>query len=443
MNSYDRPIVLLIALFLLSSTPVLAQGRGPAKVSLAPVVKEAVAPTMIFPGTALPIKKSRVSSARDGLIVDRLVFFGQKVSKGEVIVRLDATTARARRDAARALVEQEKSRLDLLEAGARREEIQVRKAEVARARATHEDARRNWDRAQELFQKKAVSENDRDGARARYDEAAAALDEARAQLALVKAGARSEEISVQRAALARARAQLAEAEHQLAQMDVRVPFDGEVAEVFVEIGDWVSKGGEVLELVDLSYLDVGVLVPQVHIDDVPPLGAAVPLHFPRPEGKETVVEGKLVSIGPQAMLKGRTIPIVIRFRNDEYGLHSGTSCQVHLPVGPPRERVLVPKDAIVRKSGGATLAFLVEDGKAAMRPVQLGGEFGDRYEVLSGLNPGESVVIRGNERLRPGVPVLVQGAAGNATPREVKTQGGPTSRGEGGPEAEAAGGGRS
>ena len=61
----------------------------------------------------------------------------------------------------------------------------------------------------------------------------------------------------------------------------------------------------------------------------------------------------------------------------------------------------VHKDAILNR-GGAQLVVLIDDGKAAFRPVKLGQAFGQRFVVLNGLVEGDEVVIRGNERLRPG-----------------------------------------
>jgi len=69
----------------------------------------------------------------------------------------------------------------------------------------------------------------------------------------------------------------------------------------------------------------------------------------------------------------------------------------------------VHKDAIVRRQGQA-FVYVAKDGQAQIRPVQLGAAVGGRFEVLGGLGPGEPVVVRGNERLRPGQQIAVGGA---------------------------------
>jgi multidrug efflux pump subunit AcrA (membrane-fusion protein) len=79
----------------------------------------------------------------------------------------------------------------------------------------------------------------------------------------------------------------------------------------------------------------------------------------------------------------------------------GQSVTVEIPVGAVRDVLSVPKDALVQGRDGWTV-FVAAEGKAQPRPVQLGIALGNRYEVLGGVAPGDLVVVRGNERLRPG-----------------------------------------
>ena len=80
------------------------------------------------------------------------------------------------------------------------------------------------------------------------------------------------------------------------------------------------------------------------------------------------------------------------------------SATVHVPIGASRNVVSVHKDAIINRRG-QSMVYVVEDGKASIRPVQLGEAVGARLEVRGGLAVGDKVVVRGNERLRPGQPV--------------------------------------
>ena len=86
--------------------------------------------------------------------------------------------------------------------------------------------------------------------------------------------------------------------------------------------------------------------------------------------------------------------------NDNVLVALGQSITVDVPIGEAREMLSVPKDALVQSPGGWT-AFVAVNDKAQPRSVTIGVPVGNRYVVLDGLNVGDLVVVRGNERLRP------------------------------------------
>ena len=87
----------------------------------------------------------------------------------------------------------------------------------------------------------------------------------------------------------------------------------------------------------------------------------------------------------------------------------GQSVSVDLPISAPREVIVVPKDALVQARGGWSV-FVNDAGQATPRPVEIGSAVGGGFEVLSGLQAGDEVVIRGNERLRPGQAIAPSNA---------------------------------
>ena len=85
----------------------------------------------------------------------------------------------------------------------------------------------------------------------------------------------------------------------------------------------------------------------------------------------------------------------------------GQSLTVDIPVGEARDLMSVPKDALMQSPGGWTV-FVAQDNTAQPRQVSIGVPIGDRYEVTAGLSEGDLVVVRGNERLRPGQEITPQ-----------------------------------
>jgi HlyD family secretion protein len=120
-------------------------------------------------------------------------------------------------------------------------------------------------------------------------------------------------------------------------------------------------------------------------------------------------------IVPQADVRSRCFPVKIELPNprgdDGHELKAGMLAQVTLAVGHPQPALLVPKDALVL-GGRMPLVYVVEDdpnGRAMVRavPVQLGVADRGDIQVTGDLKAGQKVVVRGNERLRPGMQVMV------------------------------------
>jgi multidrug efflux pump subunit AcrA (membrane-fusion protein) len=140
-----------------------------------------------------------------------------------------------------------------------------------------------------------------------------------------------------------------------------------------------------------------------------------------PAIKDRRFTGQVVAIVPQADVQARTFPVKVRVQNDTTDegplLKSGMYARVMLPTGSQRNAMLVPKDALVL-GGPQPIVYTVEsaDGKqgtASPVPVQIGVAEGSLIQVTGPLQPGQLVVVQGNERLMPmpGQPVMIQGTA--------------------------------
>ena len=401
--------VLAVALWNLAASSCAAQ-FGPAPVVLESVREESVTPTLLLPGTAASARHASVAAAEEGLVSERLATFGRHVKKGDVLLRLDPVRAQARLSAARAEEDGARSRHERLIAGERSEKVASQRAALARCEATLEDARANRDRVLEVFRRGAGTPSERDQAEARFKECRAQVESTRADLASLVAGSRKEELAEAKAARERAWALTLEAAKVLQDQEVRAPFDGQIGEVRVEVGDWVARGASVLELYDNSEMDVVVLVPEARIGEIR-LGERASVSF-RAAGAEKALEGVVAASSPEATAKGRMVPVEVRIPNPAGLVRSGMSCEARLPVGKTERRLVVPKDAVIRGPDGGSMVYGVADGKAVPHPVTLGQETAGKLVVLSGLTAGESVVVRGNERLRPGAPVSTGGQQG-------------------------------
>ena len=203
------------------------------------------------------------------------------------------------------------------------------------------------------------------------------------------------------ASRAQARANLKLAEIDLRYAKIRAPFPGVVSMRHTEVGSYLNVGDPVLTLIDDQRLEIEADVPAERISGLD-AGAAVSFRIDGSSLLRATVRAVIPEENP--MTRTRAVRFTPDFGGRRARLATNQSVTLHLPVGTARTVVTVHKDAILNRAD-KTVVFVVAGEKAQMRPVRLGDAVGGRFEVLSGLDSGDLVVVRGNERLRPGQKV--------------------------------------
>lgn len=344
---------------LLSAGPASAQGR-PAMVEVDRVRTVTLSETQPVLGRLVATTRSVIASRIEGIVSSVAVDVGERVEKGEVMAELDR---------------------ELLEI-----EAETAEAALSQARALLDAAKANVSLAQQSFERTRRLRGSAAFSQARFDDLSQELERARALYAEAEGR------------FADARAGIATARYRLDNATVKAPFDGVVIERHAQPGAYLSTGAAVVTLLDDRNLEIEADVPTELIGAVRE-GTEVTLVLD--DGSEHVA--RLRAVIPDESPTTRTRPV--RFAPDLgevlKPLASGQSATLMIPTAPPREVVSVSKDALVQQAGG-WIVYTEEDGKAMPRPVEIGTAIEDRFEVVSGLEPGDIAVVRGNERLRPG-----------------------------------------
>jgi membrane fusion protein (multidrug efflux system) len=198
---------------------------------------------------------------------------------------------------------------------------------------------------------------------------------------------------------------------------IRAPWGGEVAAKRVEVGDYVTPGQPVIELVDATTLKVRAPAPAV---DVPFLEIGSPVTIRVDAYPGEVFTGRLVRFGAELDPRARSLDVEAEIANRDGRLKPGMSARLEVPRRTIEDAVLVPLEALV-DLGEQRAVFVVEGGVARRRVVELGPVVGDRVVVLSGVAAGEPVVVDGEQRIADGQAVreaadAVVRAAGGAEP---------------------------
>jgi len=284
-----------------------------------------------------------------------------------------------------------------------------------------------------------LAEIDTERYRLAVDAARAALARAEAAVAEARAGlerresvnarnpdlVRAEEVDAWRTQLAAATAEadgqrtaLALAELNYRDAFVRSPFAGVVQTRSVETGRYVQPGTVIATLLRREPLLLRFSVPET---DVAPLRTGQQVRFRLRGSRDAAYAATISLVGAAADPRDRMVAITARIDDTTHSeLRPGAFAEIEIPVGGVGSAPVIPQTAI-RPSDRGFLAFVVEDGVARERVLELGlRTAAGEVEVRSGLTVGEQLVVRGAEALRDGAPVAVE------SPRAAAETGGPT-----------------
>jgi RND family efflux transporter MFP subunit len=379
-------------------------------------------PEFTLVGTVTAIRRSVVGSPVDGRVTEINVEAGDLVASDNVeaglssakpIVQLSTETVGVEIAAATADLTRLEHELDELRAGSRPEEISRAKAHWEAAKAANELAEARLKRAEDLSRSNAVSADELETAKSVAQTAKQSLIAGQADYELVNAGPRRQQISQSVAKVEQQKQEIARLNILRSYHAVHAPFAGFVVQKHTEVGQWLSRGDPVAEIVSLDPIDVVVHVPESLVNELK-TGDTVPLHVAAlPDGLETL-EGTIHGIGPSADQRARTFPVRVRLRNPErdggYLLRDGMQARATIS-GTPRSTLIVPKDALVL--GGQTPVVMVAstagDGQtiASKVDVETGIARESTVEVRGDIQAGLHVIVDGNERVRSGEAVRV------------------------------------
>ncbi len=324
-----------------------------ALVVTAPVEQGEVRAPLTLVGTTEPRYTAEVACEVDGLVETLAARQGDRVRKGSLLARQRTLPLKLRLQESRAQLREVQARIDKAEADVRR--------------------------AERLFDQKFISEE--------------LLQERRTDLDALRQQER------------RLSASIRIVDDSLARMEIRAPFDGSVVAERTEVGQWLDAGDPVIVLSDLSVIHIMVPVPEQQIGSITQ-GGSVAVTIDAFPGR--ALSGPIAAIVPRADTGSRSFPGQVNVDTPGGAILAGMLARVTFhPVTLPAALV-VPKDALVPQPEGGGYLVKVSDGTASWVQVRVLESYGDRYAVdplNKDLAAGDRVIVRGNERVRPGQTV--------------------------------------
>jgi multidrug efflux pump subunit AcrA (membrane-fusion protein) len=345
-------------------------------------------------------QQTDVAPTIGGKVVAIGVDLGSYVKRGQMIVRLDDVDLKLRVDQAQAQLDQSRAALRQAE-----EKVGIRASEkfdpnrvpeVANARVALELAEKNLRRAEKLIESGDV-------ARAFYDQQKAQRDQLKEQYesALSKARQDFAAVATARANVDNAESQLGLARRNLSYALVYSPIDGYVAERTADLGEYVSPTAKVATIVRINPLRVRIDIPEQAIPEVQ-VGQSVSATTSAWPDKN--FSGRIARISPNVSATSRTLTVEAEIENSSGVLKPGQFATVRILQPRSSPAVLVPGRSVKTESG-VSRVFVIKDGHAQQRLVQLGQTEGDLVEIKSGVAADEQVATSNVEQLSDGIAV--------------------------------------
>jgi len=339
---HSKPIagaLLSVAMAALVGDAPAVRAATPQTLATAPVTSSSAVDISGFDGVVQAVRQTAVAAQVPGAVVSLDVKAGDVVKAGQVLLRLDARAAEQTAAASA--------------------------AQLQAAHAAQEVATKDFERQKQLFQRNYISQ--------------AALDRAEAQYKATQA-----QVSAQFAAAGAART-------QSNFYVVRAPYDGVVSELAVVLGDMAMPGRPLLTVYDPRGLRISVAVPQSAAAHWIP-GRALQVDLPDTTAGRITASN--VQVLPTVDPATHTLELRLDLPAGLPGITPGMFARAWVPIAAGTDlRLFVPARAVVPRAELTGVYVLGADGRALLRQVRLGRLQGDRVEVLTGVSPGERVVL--------------------------------------------------
>ncbi len=333
------------------------QATGVTPVKIFQVKKERISEKFLFTGILEAWRQVNVTSEVGGKIARIYVDEGQVVKEGQLLAELETETLR----------------------------LQIKQAEagLAVAKSNLKDAKRNLGRMERLWEEKAVSEQQYEKVKLAYEAAEAQFRQAQASLNLVR--------------------------YNLNVSSMKAPFPGVIASKNAQEGDVInpmmgafSPSSGVVTLMDLSRIKIKLEVSPKDVQRIEQNQNAF-LFINFLPGQE--FKGRVATVSQVADPQSKKFSIEVWVENSRLLLKPNTFGEVVIEVDSHPDALVVPQKAVLEEN----YVFVVENGIAKRKKVNLGLKNQELVEVTSGLEEGEKVVIEGNYGLVEGAPVAIKG----------------------------------
>ncbi|MGJ8746016.1 efflux RND transporter periplasmic adaptor subunit [Polaribacter sp.] len=359
MKKYIHIIALFTASLIMTSC---GSEEKKAAIDTTPAIKVTVSKVAINNNTTFLSASGKIQATNSADVSTRMMGYvkkvhvnvGDKVRKGQLLVSINNTDLQAKKG-------------------------QVN-AGITQAQTAFKNAEKNYNRFKNLFESNSVTQKEMDDMTANYQMAKAGLESAKQMKNEINA--------------------------QFAYSNITAPFSGVITSKNIEVGDMANPGMPLISLETPKEFEVTAMVPETEISQIKK-GTTVNVLV---KSMDKTLTGKVTEVSTSAKNTGGQYLVKINLDKTDVSILSGMFATVQFPVErkATSELVLIPTDAIVKNGQLSGIYTVSESNTALLRWLRLGRSFGDKVEVLSGLNADESYIVSAEGKLFNGVKISVQ-----------------------------------
>ena len=387
-----------IFIFSRSKTTEAAEPPAPRRVEVTAVEQRDLPIQREWVGALDGLVNADIKAQVTGYLLRQDYLEGSLVRQGQLLFEIDPRPFQAAADQAGGQLAQARAQLAQARAGLVQAQAQLVTAEANQRRAQLDE-----DRYTPLAREQAVTQQDLDNARQTNQANKAQVAAAEAQVETAKAQVEAGQAGVQAA-----QAALETAQVNLGFTKLTSLIDGIAGKANVQVGNLVGPAGNAVTTV--STLDPIKANFTVSEQEYLSLARADALHKLRlkvilADGTEHPHPGRFSFADRQVDPSTGAIQMTALFPNPGNILRPGQYAKVHAVVGTDKDALLVPQPAVTELQGSFQVAVVGRDNHVSIRPVKVGEHVGTMWVINEGLKPGETVVVVGQQELKPGAAV--------------------------------------
>ncbi len=351
-------------------------------------------------GTVIPIQVVRISPEEGGIVMEKVAEEGQKVKKGDVIIRLSNSNLDLQILNAEAELAEKQNLLRNTQVAMQQDKLN-NETEQATLEMDVVRKRRAFEQNERLYKEKLISKET-------YLQAKEDYDLAKKKQTLIgerlKKDAQYRNIQMDQMEdnLQNMRKNVVLVRQRKDKLEVRSSIDGELGLLDVELGQSISPGQKIGQLNDLSDYKVQAQIDEHYIDRV---RQGLMATFTRGDKQYQLQVRKVYPEVREGKFRCDFI-----FKGDRpENIRTGQTYYIELELGQPEQAIIIPRGTFFQTTGGQWIFVLSSDGsKAHRRPIRVGRQNPQHYEILKGLESGERVVTSGYEAFKDNEVLVIK-----------------------------------